>query len=59
MNHEYTSAFGAILDDEISGAIRAGMPIERVYTELMDRVRMVQAAVVEKHQQREQVRCDD
>jgi len=54
----YTTAFGAILDDEIAGALRSGMPIEQVYSELSARLREVQSAVVAKYTQREAEKCE-
>lgn len=35
-DHHYTSAFGAIVLDEIKSALRAGMPIEKIASELGD-----------------------
>lgn len=60
MSGQYTTAFGAIVDDEIAGALRAGMPIEAIYAELQYRVRELQQAIVRKHVFRQEAReCAD
>jgi hypothetical protein len=53
----YTSAFGAILDDEIAGALRSGMPLETIYIELQARQREIADALVRRHLEREEQRC--
>ena len=53
----YTTAFGAVIDDEIAGALRSGMPIEQVYAELAARIREVQSALVAKYAKREDDKC--
>lgn len=53
----YTTAFGASLDLEIGTALAAGMPIEAIYAELSARTREVAAAVIAKHERREDEKC--
>lgn len=45
----YTTAFGAVIDQEIADALRAGMSLEHVYTELAARARAVAELIVDKH----------
>lgn len=54
MSGKYTTAFGAIIDDEISGALRGGMQLESIYIELLERTRELQQAIVTKHTQRQE-----
>ncbi len=58
MSATYTTAFGAILDDEIAGALRSGMPIESIYAELAARLREVQQAIVQRYREQEAARCE-
>lgn len=37
IDYHYTTAFGAVVDAEIADALRAGMPIEKIASELGDR----------------------
>lgn len=57
IDHHYTSAFGAVLDDEIRGAIRAGMSLEALYCELTHRAREIADVIVSAHLQAEENRC--
>lgn len=42
----YTTAFGAIVDQEIADALRSGMALELVYVELAARTRAVADQIV-------------
>ena len=45
----YTTAFGAIVDQEIADAMRAGMALELIYAELSARTRAVADQIVANH----------
>jgi len=45
----YTTAFGAVLDEEIADAMRAGMALEAIYAELAARTRAVADQIVANH----------
>lgn len=49
----YTTAFGAILDQEIADAMRAGMALELIYAELAARTRAVADQIVANHTRRD------
>lgn len=53
----YTTAFGASIDIEIEGALRAGMTLELVYCELSARTRAVADQIVANHLRREAEAC--
>lgn len=48
----YTTAFGAILDQEITDALRAGMRLELIYAEMAARTRAIADHLVANHLQR-------
>lgn len=45
----FTTAFGALLDQEIADALRAGMALELIYVELLERTRAVSDQIVANH----------
>lgn len=47
--HHHTTAFGAVLDEEIADAIRSGMALEAIYAELAARTRAVADQIVANH----------
>jgi hypothetical protein len=49
----YTTAFGAIIDQEISNALRAGMTLELIYAELVARTRAIADQIVANHTRRD------
>lgn len=49
----YTTAFGAIVDQEIADALRAGMAIELIYAELAARTRAIADQIVANHTRRD------
>jgi hypothetical protein len=55
--HNYTSAFGACIDDEISSALASGMSLELLYVEMANRTREIGNALAAKHMQRELDKC--
>lgn len=57
IDHHYTSAFGAVLDDEIRGAIRAGMSLEALYCELSQRTREIGNVIAAAYLQAEERKC--
>lgn len=53
----YTTVFGAVLDDEIAGALRSGMKLEVIYCELAARTRAVADEIVAQHLRQEAEAC--
>lgn len=53
----YTTVFGAVLDDEIAGALRSGMAIELIYCELAARTRALADEIVAQHLRKEAEKC--
>lgn len=53
----YTTAFGASIDIEIEGALRAGMTLELVYCELAVRTRAIADQIVANHLRAEAEAC--
>lgn len=53
----YTTVFGAVLDDEIAGALRAGMKLEAIYCELSARTRAIADEIVAQHLRQEAEAC--
>ena len=53
----FTTVFGAVLDDEIAGALRAGMTLELIYCELSARTRAVADQIVANHLRKESETC--
>jgi hypothetical protein len=49
----YTTAFGAIVDQEIADALRAGMALELIYAELSARTRAIADQIVANHTRRD------
>lgn len=45
----YTTAFGAIIDQEIADALRSGMALELIYSELAARTRAIADQIVANH----------
>jgi hypothetical protein len=53
----YTTAFGASIDIEIAGALRAGMSLELIYCELSARTSAVANEIVSRKLAEEDRRC--
>lgn len=53
----YTTVFGASIDEEIAGALRAGMPLELIYCELAARARAVADEIVNRRIAKEDRQC--
>jgi len=53
----YTTAFGASIDIEIDGALRAGMSLQLVYCELAARARAIGDQIVADHLREEAEAC--
>ena len=53
----YTTAFGASIDIEIAGALRAGMSLELIYCELAARTRAIADEIVSRQLAEEEHRC--
>jgi hypothetical protein len=56
-DYHYTTAFGATLDIEIGAAIKAGMPLEKIATELGHRYGELFDAIVARHRLQESQKC--
>jgi hypothetical protein len=56
-DYHYSTAFGASIDIEIQAALRAGMPINRIATELGDRYMECLTAAIAKRQLQEEESC--
>lgn len=57
IDYHYTTAFGACLDIEIGSALRAGMPIDKIATELGRRYVECLEAAIAKRQLQEAQQC--
>lgn len=53
----FTTVFGAVIDDEIAGALRSGMALELIYCELSARTRAIADEIVAKHLREEAETC--
>jgi len=53
----YTTAFGAVLDQEIADAIRAGMSLDTIAAELITRCREVALAACVANHRTQEAKC--
>lgn len=53
----FTTVFGAVIGDEIAGALRSGMALELIYCELSARTRAIADEIVAKHLREEAETC--